>query len=76
MTRTGFDRAFLPVDVSLPGSTDPAVTVLGYTHFSVGLHTGRRLAAWTAVIIDGAHLAEVPRGDDRHLDPRVTPDRR
>lgn len=75
MTRSGFDRAFLAVDVPLPDTADPAIEVLDYTHFSIGLHTGRRLAAWTAVNIDGTALVDVARsgGDDWHLDPRVQP---
>ncbi|RLP71804.1 DNA/RNA non-specific endonuclease [Mycetocola manganoxydans] len=44
---------------------------LDYTHFTVLLDTGRRLAAATAVNIDGTSLVDVPRGDDWHLDSRV-----
>ncbi len=67
----GYDPAFLAEEVPLPRGEDPALVRLDYTHFSVGQHTGRRLAAWTAVNIDGARLVDVPRGDDWHLDERL-----
>lgn len=47
---------------------------LDYTHFTVLLDAGRRLAALTAVNIDGENLVDVPRGDDWHLDDRVPED--
>ncbi|WP_019135217.1 DNA/RNA non-specific endonuclease [Cellulomonas massiliensis] len=44
------------------------------THFTVLLDPARRLAAATAVNVDGSALVDVPRGDDWHLDPRVPAD--
>ncbi|MCI2238451.1 DNA/RNA non-specific endonuclease [Paenibacillus sp. TRM 82003] len=76
--RAGYDPGFLapgPV-VPLPVPTDgTAVVVLPYTHFSVVLRPDRRLAAATAVTVDGAALRDVERGGDGwFLDPRVGPD--
>jgi endonuclease G len=68
----GYSPAFLTVDVPLPRPVDGSkTTVLEYVHFSVVLQHARRLAKATAVNIDGAHLVDVPRGDDWHFDPRV-----
>ena len=63
---------FLPQSppLALPTPAQPT-TRLDYTHFTVLLDPARRLAAATAVNIDGASLRDVPRGDDWHLDPRV-----
>ena len=74
---SGYDPTFLsraasPADVPLPGAAQP-VRVLDYTHFTVLLDPERRLAAATAVNIDGAALIDVARADDWHLDPRVPP---
>ncbi len=69
----GYDPSFLGVDVPLPersGSDVPLVT-LAYTHFSVILDRDRRLAALTAVNIDGAALEEIERSDEWRLDERV-----
>jgi endonuclease G len=74
----GYEPSFLaaPAPVPLPGAVDPAQRILNlpYTHFSVLLDPERRLAALTAVNIDGRLLRDVPRGDDWHLDERVAPD--
>jgi endonuclease G len=59
--------------VPLPVPTQP-VRVLPSTHFTVLLDPERRLAAATAVNIDGAQLVDLARGDDWHLDPRVPAD--
>ncbi|WP_456785794.1 DNA/RNA non-specific endonuclease [Cellulomonas sp. P5_C5] len=69
----GYDPAFLGPLVPLPV---PAQTVrdLPSTHFTVLLDPARRLAAATAVNIDGAQLVNLERGDDWHLDPRVPVD--
>ena len=56
--------------VPLPTAAQP-VRTLDYTHFTVLLDPERRLAAATAVNIDGAALVDVARGDDWHLDTRV-----
>lgn len=66
----GYDPAFLGPRVPLPGAPQP-VRELPSTHFTVLLDPARRLAAATAVNIDGAELVDVARGDDWHLDPRV-----
>lgn len=69
---TGYDPEFLPVDVPLPAPVDPRpLRDLGYQHFTVLLDPVRRLAAATAVNIDGDLLVDVGRGDDWHLDDRV-----
>ena len=75
---TGYDPAFLSgqagrAAVPLPGTRQPT-TRLDYTHFTVLLDPERRLAAATAVNIDGARLVDVARSDDWHLDPRVPDD--
>ncbi len=69
----GYDSTFLGPSVPLPV---PAQTVreLPSTHFTVLLDPTRRLAAATAVNIDGARLVDLERGDDWHLDPRVPAD--
>jgi endonuclease G len=63
-------RPGVPAVLPLPGAAQP-VRVLDYTHFTVLLDPERRLAAATAVNIDGASLIDVARGDDWHLDARV-----
>jgi endonuclease G len=72
-TVEGYDPTFLGPLVPLPV---PAQTVrdLPSTHFTVLLDPVRRLAAATAVNIDGAQLVNLERGDDWHLDPRVPAD--
>lgn len=66
----GYDSRFLSVGVPLPGTRRPIVE-LAYVHFTVLLDPERRLAALTAVNIDGASLVDLGRGDDWHLDDRV-----
>lgn len=74
---TGFDSGFLdlPEPLAIPTLIDPAGRVrlrhLDYTHFSVLLDPDRRLAAVTAVDIDGGFLLDLGRGDDWHLDERI-----
>ncbi|RWZ51231.1 DNA/RNA non-specific endonuclease [Labedella phragmitis] len=71
-TPTGYDEDFLGVPLALPSPRSSAdVRVLAYTHFTVTLDPGRRLAAVTGVNIDGARIIDVGRGDDWHLDDRV-----
>ncbi|OII60574.1 endonuclease [Streptomyces sp. CC53] len=75
--RRGFDEGFLGPPVPLPRLSVPGVetVVLPYTHFSVVLRPDRRLAAATAVAVDGGRLVEdVPRDDDWRFDPRVPED--
>jgi endonuclease G len=69
----GYDATFLGPLVPLPV---PAQTVrtLPSTHFTVLLDPARRLAAATAVNVDGGQLVNLERGDDWHLDPRVPAD--
>ncbi len=72
--RTGYDEAFLGpvVPLPLPASSAVDTVVLPYTHFTVVLRPDRRLAASTAVCIDGEKLLEdVPRDDAWTFDPRV-----
>jgi endonuclease G len=67
----GYAADFLPLDVPLPTGGDD-LRLLEYTHFSVLLNPQRRLAAATAVNVDGAALLDLARGDDWHLDSRVS----
>ena len=69
----GFDPFFLGPAVPLPVAVQP-VRELPSTHFTVLLDPERRLAAATAVNVDGTALRDVPRGDDWRLDPRVPPE--
>ncbi|MCX5195330.1 DNA/RNA non-specific endonuclease [Streptomyces sp. NBC_00249] len=72
--RTGYDESFLGavVPLPLPAATGIETVVLPYTHFTVVLRPDRRLAASTAVCIDGERLVEdVPRDDNWGFDPRV-----
>ena len=74
-----YDPAFLTLTVPLPRPATPSGTgtseewvELGYTHFSVLLDPVRRLAAATAVNIDGSRLLDLDRdGLDWFLDDRV-----
>lgn len=68
--RSGYDPGFLTVDVPLP-AVRGTVRELPYVHFTVLLDPERRLAALTAVNIDGSSLVDLGRGDDWHLDERV-----
>lgn len=71
----GYDLDFLPLPLPLPEAPADARPVrLDYLHFTVLMDTDRRLAALTAVNIDGARLVDVERGDDWHLDPRLPED--
>lgn len=70
MFMTGFDSGFLDLadQLQLPAPADPAELArlrrLDYTHFTVLLDPDRRLAAATAVDIDGGSLLDLGRGDD------------
>ena len=70
----GYDPGFLAVQVPLPGPGPRAVRELPYAHFTVLLDPLRRLAALTAVNVDGASLVDLERGDDWHLDERLPAD--
>lgn len=68
---TGYDTTFLGLEV-LPPSAARALVPLDYEHFAISMDPLRRLAAFTAVNIDGAALVDVPRsGDEWMLDERM-----
>lgn len=72
--RTGYDENFLGPVVPLPVPVRNSVetVTLPYTHFTVVFRPDRRLAASTAVCIEGSQLAEdVPRDDVWEFDPRL-----
>lgn len=66
----GYDSEFLTAPLPIPRPAG-AVRELTYPRFSVLLEPERRLAAVTAVNIDGARLQSVPRTGDWRLDPRI-----
>lgn len=66
----GYDATFLST-AELDPPTRTGLVVLPYTHFTVAIDPDRRLAASTAVNIDGLGLLDVERGDDWRLDPRL-----
>lgn len=66
----GYDSEFLTTPLPLPRPAG-AVRELTYPRFSVLLEPERRLAAVTAVNIDGARLQSVSRTGDWRLDPRI-----
>jgi endonuclease G, mitochondrial len=76
--RSGYDPGFLGVQVPLPTRLERAAAELvdlAYTHFTVLLDPSRKLAAATAVGIDGASLMDLPReGIAWELDPRLPAD--
>jgi endonuclease G len=72
--RTGYDPAFLGVDVPLPGVADGQLptALLSYLHYSVLFRPDRRFAAVTGLALDGARLISVDReGISWELDPRL-----
>ncbi|MFF9012787.1 DNA/RNA non-specific endonuclease [Streptomyces sp. NPDC014870] len=72
--RTGYDEDFLgpTVPLALPVRSAVETVILPYTHFTVVFRPDRRLAASTAVCIEGGQLAEdVPRDDVWLFDPRL-----
>lgn len=69
----GYDQDFLGIPLPLPAPASPT-TRLDYPRFSVLLDEGRRFAAVTAVVIDGATLRDLPRTGEWRLDPRVDDD--
>jgi len=71
-SRRGFDPGFLGVDVPMPGhASDLPTVLLHYLHYSVLLRPDRRLAALTALNLDGGRLLTVGRSDRWKLDPRL-----
>ncbi|MFD3534088.1 DNA/RNA non-specific endonuclease [Streptomyces sp. NPDC058664] len=72
--RAGYDEGFLGPVVPLPLPAREAVetVILPYTHFTVVFRPDRRLAASTAVCVEGRELREdVPRDDVWEFDPRL-----
>jgi endonuclease G len=85
--RTGYDENFLRHKVPLPklsaglaglaSVVDSAATgtsrfLLQYEHFSIAMHSERRLAIFTAVNIDGGAAKKIKRkGDKWGFDPRI-----
>ncbi|MHA7210470.1 DNA/RNA non-specific endonuclease [Arthrobacter sp. MDT1-65] len=73
--REGFDEDFLSRRVPIPTLDDVETVLLPYTHFSVLMRLDKRLAAITALGIDGAKLLNLDRsGIDWRLDPRLAED--
>lgn len=72
LASVGYNSAFLGVPVGLPrAAAGRPLTRLDYPRFTVLLDPDRRLAAATAVNIDGATLQDLPRTGEWELDPRV-----
>src|SRR3954452_20508509 len=70
--RTGYDPAFLGLDVPVPAITgDQATVLLPYLHYSVLFRPDRKFAALTALDLDGAHLQQFARTDRWLFDPRL-----
>ncbi|MBP2371807.1 DNA/RNA non-specific endonuclease [Pseudonocardia parietis] len=67
----GYNADFLGVPAPMPTAPGVTTVALAYTHFSTLHRPDRRLAAATAVAIDGASLREVERSDDWRLDDRL-----
>ncbi len=85
--RTGYDSEFLIQSVPLPTPIEDLaqkVTPVGddvngelrYRHYSIVMHSERRLAMFTACNLDGGRAYRITRGRDRwQTDPRI-PDER
>lgn len=70
--RAGFDEEFLGIGLPVPALAMLETTLLPYTHFSILMRSDKRLAAVTALGIDGSHLMDMDRsGIDWRLDPRL-----
>jgi len=69
--RAGYDPGFLELAAPVPIPTASDLLELPYTHFTVLLRPARRLAAITAVVIDGANRVEIGRADSWMLDDRI-----
>lgn len=70
---SGYDAHFLGLDVPLPRPLGGRrLALLDYPRFSVVMDTRRRLAAATAVNIDGRTLQDLSRTGDWDLDPRLS----
>jgi endonuclease G len=70
--RAGYDAGFLGVPVPIPALPGVETVLLPYTHFSVLMRPGKRLAAVTALAMDGKKLMDLDRaGIQWRLDPRL-----
>ncbi|XTR52246.1 hypothetical protein ACOM2C_01545 [Pseudarthrobacter sp. So.54] len=68
--RPGFDEQFLGVPVGIPAVDGVESVLLPYTHFSVLMRLDKRLAAVTALGMDGTKLIDLDRsGIPWKLDP-------
>ena len=73
--REGFDENFLVRRVPIPVLDDTETVLLPYTHFSILMRPDKRLAAVTALGINGENLVDLDRsGIKWRLDPRLTED--
>lgn len=73
--RMGFDEQFLGQDVPMPALDGVETVLLPYTHFSILMRPDKRLAAVTALGIDGEKLMDLDRsGIAWRLDPRLPED--
>lgn len=73
--RSGYDKDFLGVPVPIPALAGAGTVLLPYTHFSVLMRLDKRLAAVTALGIDGGKLMDLNRsGINWRLDPRLDED--
>ncbi|MEU6163169.1 DNA/RNA non-specific endonuclease [Streptomyces tanashiensis] len=76
--RTGYDETFLGpvVPLALPVRETVETVILPYTHFTVVFRPDRRLAASTAVCIEGRELLlDTGREDVWEYDPRLPEER-
>ena len=72
--RPGFDAQFLGARVGIPALNGLESVLLPYTHFSVLRRLDKRLAAVTALGMDGTKLIDLARsGTQWRLDPRLRP---
>ncbi len=73
--RAGYDPGFLGVPVPIPALPEVKTVLLPYTHFSVMMRPDKRLAAVTALVMDGTKLVDLDRsGIQWRLDPRLPDD--
>lgn len=73
--RAGYDAGFLGVPVPVPALPGMTTVILPYTHFSVLMRPDKRLAAVTALAMDGQKLMDLDRsGIQWRLDPRLPED--
>lgn len=74
--RAGYDTGFLGAPIPIPTLPGVKTVLLHYTHFSVMMRPDKRLAAVTALAMDGKKLMDLPRAGIRwRLDPRLPEDK-